>query len=45
MIAIISARYSEREALEVFLGDIFPDGKASVKVGIASWLINFHADI
>jgi hypothetical protein len=31
MIAIISARYTEREPLEEFLGRIFP-GQASVKV-------------
>jgi hypothetical protein len=39
MIAMIAARYSEREPLEDFLGGIFP-GQASVKVNsaLALWL-------
>jgi hypothetical protein len=32
MIVVLAAKYIEREALEVFLGRVFPGGQASVKV-------------
>jgi hypothetical protein len=36
MIFILTAKYIQREALEIFFGKLFPDGDAEVDVGAAS---------